>query len=157
MEELPAFLFPPVPRTPPGVLAGPLARFADIAGALEHAARGIARLDALLAGHPLEPAWLWRMRLEAVRRQAAIDGRVIDPWHLAAVIEGVRFRMDRAAAIIDRGAIFEAARHALGLWRWFAQPDAAQSEAIGCAAAALAGDRTGLASARGSARRPGLA
>ncbi len=39
--------------------------------------------------------------------------------------------------MIDRGAIFAAARHALGLWRWFAQPEAAQSEAIACAAAAL--------------------
>ena len=45
--------------------------------------------------------------------------------------------MDRAAAIIDRGAIFEAARHALGLWRWFARPSEAQTEAIGCAAATL--------------------
>jgi len=45
--------------------------------------------------------------------------------------------MDRGLEIIDRGAIFAAARHALGLWRWFAQPDAEQSEAIGCAAAAL--------------------
>jgi hypothetical protein len=143
MEGLPAFFSPPVPRPAPGVLGGPLARFADIAGALERAARAIARLDALLTGHPLEPAWLWRIRLEAVRRQAAIDGRVIDPWHLAAVIEGVRFRMDRAVAIIDRGAIFEAARHALGLWRWFAQPDAAQSEAIGCAAAGLAATEQG--------------
>ena len=62
---------------------------------------------------------------------------MIDPWHLAAVIEGVRFRMDRAAAIIDRGAIFEAARHAFGLWRWFTQPDAAQTQAIEHAAAAL--------------------
>jgi hypothetical protein len=45
--------------------------------------------------------------------------------------------MDRAVALIDRGAMFEAARHALGLWRWFARPDEAHSEAIGSAAAAL--------------------
>lgn len=137
MVELQASLSPLVRRTASGPSGGALARFTDIAGALERASGAIARLDALLTGHPLEPAWLWRIRLEAVRRQAAIDGRVIDPWHLAAVIEGVRFRMDRAAAIIDRGAIFEAARHALGLWRWFARPSEAQTEAIGCAAATL--------------------
>jgi hypothetical protein len=62
---------------------------------------------------------------------------VIDPWHLAVVIEGIRFRMDGATAIIDRGAIFEAARYAFGLWRWFVQPDAARIEAIERAATAL--------------------
>jgi hypothetical protein len=137
LVELEVFFSRSVRRTVPGPSGDGLTRFTDIAGALERASGAIARLDALLAGHPLEPAWLWRIRLEAVRRQAAIDGRVIDPWHLAAVIEGVRFRMDRAAAIIDRGAIFEAARYALGLWRWFARPSEAQTEAIGCAAATL--------------------
>ena len=125
-------------RPPPAVSHNPLDRFGEIAGALERAAAAIARLDALLAGHPLTPAWLWRSRLEAVRRQAAADGLLIDPWHLAAVIEGVRFRMDRGLAIIDRGAIFAAARHALSLWRWFAQTDEAQMQAIEHAAAALA-------------------
>ena len=126
-------------------------RFAALSGALEQAAAAIARLDALLTGHPLAAAWLWRIRLDAVRHHAACDGLVIDPWHLAAVIEGVRFRMDRAAAIIDRGAIFEAARHAFGLWRWFVQPDAAQTQAIEHAAAASVGEWARLAIAR---RRP---
>ena len=116
---------------------GPLDQFAVLAGALEQAASAIARFDALSTGHPLISAWLWRARLEAVRRHAACDGLMIDPWHLAAMIEGVRFRMDRAAAIIDRGAIFEAARHAFQLWGWFARPDAAQMQAIERAAAAL--------------------
>lgn len=92
-------------------------RFAAVSGALEHAAAAIPPLDALVTGYPLSPAWRWRLRLDAARRHAACDGLVIDPWHLAAVIERVRFRMDRAATIIDRGAIFEAVRHALGLWR----------------------------------------
>ena len=135
MAPLPA----PVPgRPPPPASHNPLDRFGEIAGALERAAAAIARLDALVAGHPLLPAWLWRSRLEAVRRQAASDGLAIDPWHLAAIIEGVRFRMDRAEAIIDRGAIFAAARHALALWRWYVRPDEAQSEAIERVAAALA-------------------
>jgi hypothetical protein len=119
------------------VSPGPLDRFAGLAAALEHAAAAIARLDALSTGHPLLSAWLWRARLEAVRRHAPCDGRAIDPWHLAAMIEGVRFRMDRAAAIIERGTIFEAARHAFQLWGCFARPDAAQMQAIERAAAAL--------------------
>ena len=121
---------------PVGATPGIFDRFAVLSGALEQAA-AIARLDALLAGHPLAAAWLWRIRLDAVRRHAACDGRAIDPWHLAAVIEGIRFRMDGATAIIDRGAIFEAARYAFGLWGWFVQPDAAQTQAIVRAAAVL--------------------
>ncbi len=124
-------------RGEPKEAPGPLDRFAGLAGALEQAASAIARFDALATGHPLISAWLWRARLEAVRRHAACDGRAIDPWHLAAMIEGVRFRMDRAAAMVERGAIFEAARHAFSLWRWFARPDAGQTQAIEQAAAGL--------------------
>src|SRR5208283_6063736 len=76
-----------------------------LAGALERAARAIARLDQSLNGHPLLPAFLYRARLEAVRRQAAVDGQSIDPWHLAAVLEGLRLHMDGALRIIDRGII----------------------------------------------------
>jgi hypothetical protein len=72
-----------------------------------------ARVDQALTGHPLLPAFLYRTRLEAVRRQAAVDGQAIDPWHLAAVLEGLRLRMDHALRIIDRGMILDAARHAL--------------------------------------------
>ena len=94
-----------------------------LAGALEHAAAAIARLDQALAGHPLAPAFLYRARLEAVRRQASVDGQAIDPWHLAAVLEGLRLRMEHALRIIDRGAIFAAARHALDLHQWLVAPD----------------------------------
>ena len=76
-----------------------------LAGALACAAGAFARLDQALASHPLRPAFLHRARLEAVRRQAAVDGQAIDPWHLAAVLEGLRLRMDGALRIIDRGAI----------------------------------------------------
>jgi hypothetical protein len=75
-----------------------------LAGALAGAAAAIARLDQALAGHPLAQAFLYRARLDAVRRQAAVDGQLIDPWHLAATIEGLRLRlrMDPYLRIIDR-------------------------------------------------------
>jgi hypothetical protein len=109
-----------------------------LAGALAQAAAAIARLDQALAGHPLLPAFLHRARLEAVRRQAAVDGLVIDPWHLAAVLEGFRLRMDGALRIIDRGAILAAARHALDLHQWLVAPDFDQEGAVQRAAQVLA-------------------
>jgi hypothetical protein len=94
-----------------------------VVGAVERAAASFARLDQALTRHPLQPAFLYRARLEAVRRQAAVDGQAIDPWHLAAVLEGFRLRMDGALRIIDRGMVFEAARHALTLHQWLVAPD----------------------------------
>jgi hypothetical protein len=42
---------------------------------------------------------------------------------MAAVLEGLRLRMDHALRIIDRGQIFEAARMALSLHQWIVEPD----------------------------------
>jgi hypothetical protein len=109
-----------------------------LAGSLERASRAIARLDQALDGHPLLPAFLYRARLEAVRRQAAVDGLLIDPWHLAAVLEGLRLRMDHAMRIIDRGVIFDAARHALTLHQWLTVPDFDQEGEVQQAETALA-------------------
>jgi hypothetical protein len=95
-----------------------------------------ARLDAALDSHPLATAWLYRARLEAVRREAAVDGQLIDPWHLAALIEGVRFRMP-GETTLDRGMIFAAARHALDLYRWRVHPDEARQQEIARATAHL--------------------
>src|ERR1700751_343464 len=95
----------------------------SLSAALAEAAAAVARLDEALANHPLRPAFLYRARLDAVRRQAAVDGQLIDPWHLAAVLEGLRLRMDGALRIIDRGVIFDAARHALTLHQWLTAPD----------------------------------
>jgi hypothetical protein len=92
-------------------------------GALERASGAIARLDQALDNHPMRTAFLYRARLEAVRRQASVDGHGIDPWHLAAVLEGLRLRMDHALRIVDRGQIFEAARSALTLHQWIVEPD----------------------------------
>ena len=125
-----------------------------LAGALAQAAAALARLDQALAGHPLLPAFLHRARLDAVRRQAAVDGQAIDPWHLAAVLEGFRLRMDGALRIIDRGAILAAARHALDLHQWLVAPDFDQEGAVQraeqvLAAAAASGTTPLLAAATG--------
>ncbi len=109
-----------------------------LAGAIQHAAAAFARLDQALENHPLRAAFLYRVRLDAVRCQAAVDGQSIDPWHLAAVLEGLRLRMDGALRIIDRGAIFEAARHALTLHQWIVAPDFDQEGEVQVAEKALA-------------------
>ena len=115
--------------------------------ALARAAAAIARLDQALASHPLGPAFLFRARLDAVRRQAAVDGQAIDPWHLAAILEGLRLRMEHALRIIDRGTIFAAARHALGLHQWLTAPDFDQEGEIQRAEAALVQQATSLLAA----------
>ncbi len=109
-----------------------------LASALADAAAGIARLDQALAGHPLAQAFLYRARLESVRRMAAVDGQLIDPWHLAATIEGLRLRMDPYLRIIDRGEILERARAALTLHQWLVEPDFDQEGEVQRAAAMLA-------------------
>jgi hypothetical protein len=124
-------------------LAGPAVKktlpiSSALAGALERAAAAFARLDQALENHPLRAAFLYRVRLDAVRRQAAVDGQSIDPWHLAAVLEGLRLRMDGALRIIDRGAIFDAARHALTLHQWIVAPDFDQEGEVQVAEKALA-------------------
>jgi hypothetical protein len=101
-----------------------------LAGDLERAAAMIARLDSALAAHPLCPAWAWRARLDAIRQQAAVDGQAIDPWHLAALSEGVRLRLDHMPVLIDRGMLFAVAQHAFTLYRWFCGPDAGKRSAI---------------------------
>jgi hypothetical protein len=103
--------------------ASPLLADPNLLGAHARAAANIARLDQALEHHPLLPAFLHRARLDAVRRQAAVDGRQIDPWHLAAVLEGLRLRMESELRIVDRGQIFEAARTALQLHQWLTAPD----------------------------------
>src|SRR5689334_4593805 len=110
---------------------------AAVAAALARAAAALARLDHALAAHPLRPAFLFRFRLEAVRCQADVDGQAVDPWHLAALLEGLRLRMEGALRIVDRGAVFAAARHALHLHQWLASPDEAQRAETARAAAQL--------------------
>src|SRR5579871_6088535 len=96
-------------RIPSETEALPFRVDAGLLGALARASAAIARLDQTLRGHPLLPAFLYRTRLEAVRRQAAVDGQLIDPWHLAAVLEGLRLRLPDGLRIIERGVIIDAA------------------------------------------------
>ncbi len=109
-----------------------------MAVALAEASAAIARLDQALASHPLRQAFLYRARLDAVRRQAAVDGTAIDPWHLAATLEGLRLRMDPYLRIIDRGVILDAARSALALHQWIVEPDFDQEGEVQRAEAVLA-------------------
>lgn len=110
-----------------------------MAVALAEASAAIARLDQALASHPLRQAFLYRARLEAVRRQAEVDGALIDPWHLAATLEGLRLRMDPYLRIIDRGVILDAARTALTLHQWLVEPDFDQEGEVQRAERAFAG------------------
>ena len=74
-----------------------------------------------------------------MRRQAAVDGTLIDPWHLAAVLEGFRLRMDAKLGFVDRGAILDAARHAFDQYQWLVFPDFDQEGEVQQAEAHLAG------------------
>jgi hypothetical protein len=125
-----------------------------LTASLAAAASAIARLDEALVSHPLRPAFLYRARLDAVRRQAAVDGQLIDSWHLAAVLEGFRLRMDGRLGFIGRGAVLDAARHAFDQYQWLVMPDFDQEGAVQQAERHLAGfgahgDAPLLAAARG--------
>src|SRR4051812_8683592 len=108
--------------------------------ALSAASAALARLDATTALHPLRPALLHRARLDAARRQAAADGHLIDPWHLAATLEGLPLRAMRDSEWVrDAGALQDAARLALDYHRWLAAPDADAEDQVLAALAALEG------------------
>lgn len=94
-----------------------------VAAALARAAATVGRLDQAAATHPLRPALLHRLRLDAVRRAAGTDGHAVDPWHLAAVLAGLRPRLDRSLSTGEAGGIFDAARLALAHHRWLTAPD----------------------------------
>jgi len=126
----------------------------DLTTALAAAAAAIARLDEALENNPLRGAFLYRARLDAVRRQAAVDGMLIDPWHLAAMLEGLRVRAEARRDRLDRGSVIDAARHAFAQYQWLVCPDFDQEGAVRLAETHLAGFATPaetplLAAARG--------
>jgi hypothetical protein len=119
----------------------------DTVAALARAVAAIARLDQASTGHPLTPALLHRARLDAARRMAAADGYLIDPWHLAALVEGLRpRRFDGARNLAEAGGVFEAGRAAFALHRWLVAPEFDEEGEVRAAAAALReGPATGVA------------
>lgn len=109
-----------------------------VAQSLADASAAIARLDQASGSHPLAQALLFRTGLDAVRRMAAVDGALIDPWHLAASLEGLRLRMDPFLIMRDREDILDRARTALTLHQWIVAPDFDQDSDVQRAAAVLA-------------------
>ena len=79
-----------------------------------------------------------------MRRQAAVDEGGIDPWHLAATIEGLRLQFGDATRLADRGAIFDAARHAQTLRQRLQDPDFEQEGEVQQAAENCFTPKTGL-------------
>ena len=61
----------------PALGAEPLSH--RLAADLEPSAAALARLNSALMSHPLTPAWAYRARLDAVRRQAASTARRSTP------------------------------------------------------------------------------
>ena len=126
--------------------------------ATEQAAAALAVLDDAADGHPLQAALLYRTRLDAVRRQASVDGARIDEWHLAATLEGLRIRLADELRIIDRCDILESARSALHLHQWLTEPDFDQEGEVQAAAEHLAaGSPSGLILSAGLQLRSWLA
>jgi len=65
-------------------------------------------------------------------------------WHLAALLEGLRLRMDLKLSILERGEIFDAARHAFDLYQWLVAPDFDQEGEVHQAQQALAATPRGM-------------
>ncbi|WP_243429848.1 hypothetical protein [Acetobacter sacchari] len=100
-----------------------------ISRCLTETALAMGKLDQRLDGHPLLPAFLFRERLEAARRCAAVDGHLIDPWRLAAELEGLRHRPVGEDAY-ERGTAVDAARTAFDQYQWLTRPDRSQEAQI---------------------------
>ena len=64
---------------------------------------------------------------------------LIDPWHLAAMLEGFRLDADARLGRVDRGSVIDAARHAFEQYQWLVFPDFDQEGAVRQAEAHLAG------------------
>lgn len=103
------------------------ARPDDVAAALTRTALAFGALDQQLRRHPLREAVLFRARLEAARQCAAVDGFLIDPWQLAASLEGLRPRI-RGHDVYERGSEVDALRYAFEQYQWLARASASQEE-----------------------------
>lgn len=105
------------------------ARPDDVMPALTRTALTFGALDQQLRRHPLREAVLFRVRLEAARQCAAVDGFMIDPWQLAASLEGLRPRI-RGQDVYERGNEVDALRYAFEQYQWLARASAFQEEQV---------------------------
>jgi ribosomal protein S25 len=105
------------------------ARPDDVMPALTRTALTFGALDQQLRRHPLREAVLFRVRLEAARQCAAVDGFLIDPWQLAASLEGLRPRI-RGQDVYERGSEVDALRYAFEQYQWLVRASALQEERI---------------------------
>lgn len=110
-------------------LERPAARPEDVTPALTRTALAFGALEQQLRRHPLREAVLFRMRLEAARQCAAVDGYLIDPWQLAASLEGLRPRI-RGQDVFERGGEVDALRYAFEQYQWLARATTSQEERI---------------------------
>lgn len=77
------------------------------------------------------------------RHGEVTDGQLIDPWHLAALLEGLRpRRLAGARSIAEAGGVFEAGRMALAHHAWLTAPDFDAEGEIRAALAALQARRS---------------
>ncbi|WP_367161261.1 hypothetical protein ABUE34_15595 (plasmid) [Kozakia baliensis] len=118
---------------------------------LTRAALAIGRLDQRLLNHPLRPAILFRERLEAARACAAVDGHWIDPWHLAAELEGLKPRIIGESAY-ERGNVIDAAKAAFDQYLWLTRPTIEQTTRLEKALATLHGAATATGPLLGAAQ-----
>lgn len=95
---------------------------------LTQTALAIGRLDQSLHHHPLLPAILFREQLEAARACAAVDGHLIDPWRLAAELEGLR-SVSLGCDIYERGTSIDALHAAFEQYQWLVMPTDTQRNA----------------------------
>ncbi len=105
------------------------ARPDDVASALTRTALAFGALDQQQRRHPLREAVLFRARLEAARQCAAVDGFLIDPWQLAASLEGLRPHI-RGQDVYERGSEVDALRYAFEQYQWLARASASQEDRI---------------------------
>ncbi|MGX7347328.1 hypothetical protein ACWM9A_15900 [Acetobacter pasteurianus] len=96
---------------------------------LTQTALAFGRLDQRLHHHPLLPAILFREQLEAARACAAVDGHLIDPWRLAAELEGLR-SVPLGCDIYERGTSVDALHAAFEQYQWLVRPTDTQRNAI---------------------------
>lgn len=114
---------------PSSALKGGSPALGDVAAVLGRAALRCGQLDQQINAHPLRDVVLFRSRLEAARNCAAVDGFLVDPWHLAAVLEGLRPRI-RGKDAFERGSEIDAVRAAFTQYQWLARPTGLQRKAM---------------------------